>query len=331
MTLTVQPWNLTKVYERDHEQVYALNDISLEIYPGEMVAIVEREGSGTFTLLHTPVPLQDVGPEQAASHSRERVRPLKVGLFSHAFNLLPDETALDNVAAAVEGPGLEGWERRQKAEKALELVGLEYRLRRKPAQLSIGQRLCVGLARTLVNDPDVIFADDPTRALDSTSRDALMGLFQKLNDAGMTIVMYTTDSSVASYCRRMVRVEEGRAAADEVLSDRLVIPPSRMPGLSRAGEDAEERKGAEEGDEEVACPRCNLRNPADEQVCQRCSFVLYVITEEGRRRRCRSQGNYLGGNRGHLRIGPDRGTEVRPLLCRPGLQQPRQDTSTQST
>ena len=282
MAATVQGLNLTKVYNLGDQQVYALNDVSLEVYPGEMVAILGRPGSGKSTLLHTLGCLQRPDSGQVSIEGRDvtqlddqelaQVRSNKVGFVYQAFNLLPDETAVANVEVPLQDRGLTPKDITRKAEDALKAVGLEYRMSRTPSQPSPRQRQCVAIARAIVQDPPVIFADEPARALDSSSREEVMGLLQKLNEEGRTLVVATTDSGVANYCRRVVRMAEGKNVDDTLVSRRRIIHPARIPGPPTE---------TYEREEELVCLRCNNGNPQDQEVCQRCAFPL-VLTEEER-------------------------------------------------
>ena len=127
------------------------------------------------------------------------------------------------------------------------------------------------IARALVNDPAVIFADEPTRDLDSSSREEIIGLLQKLNEGGRTIVVATTDSGVASHFRRVVRLDEGKAVDDRLVARRRVIPAFRIPGPPTQ---------IEEREEEAVCSRCNHGSPMTEETCQRCNFPLHLTEEE---------------------------------------------------
>ena len=129
----------------------------------------------------------------------------------------------------------------------------------------------MALARALVNNPAVIIADEPTRPLDTTSREEMMGLFQRLNDEGRTIIISTPEASVANYCRRVVKLAGGQTISDELVPRRRIVSQSRQ-GLTDPDQDVVEG--------EAVCPRCNYGNPVEEQHCQRCKFILH-LTEEG--------------------------------------------------
>ncbi len=276
----VQGVSLTRAYRLGSEMVYALNNVSLEVNLGELVAILGRSGSGKSTLLHIlgclqrpdsgRVFIEGLDVTRLGDEELTQVRIHKVGFVFQAFNLLPNETALRNVEFPLEHQGMGAWDRKEKAEEALQTVGLGNRLDRRPGQLSAGQRQCVAIARAIVHNPAVIFADEPTRVLDSTSREEIMGLLQKLNDEGRTIVIATTDSSVASYCHRIMMIAEGRIVDDRRVFRRRIIPPSMIPG-------SPPRSYARET---TVCPRCSYGNFKDEELCRRCEFPLHLTGEE---------------------------------------------------
>ena len=122
------------------------------------------------------------------------------------------------------------------------------RLEHTPSQLSPRHRQYMAIARALVNDPAVIIADEPTRPLDTTSREEMMGLFQRLNDEGRTIIISTPETSVGNYCRRTVRMADGRTVSDELVSRRRIVSTSKLPG---------DDPDSDVTEEESVCPRCN--------------------------------------------------------------------------
>ena len=268
--------NLTTITNRGPEGGHALSGASLEVYPGEMVAILGRRGSGKSILLSILGCLQrpdsgrvliyDQDVSQLTDSEVAQVCLSKVGFFSQDITLQPNETALANVEVALRDQDLGDHEHRQKAWQAIRLVGIEQRLvEQKLGLLSTAQRVRVGVARALANDPPLLFADEPTKGLDSVSREAVLDLFQKLNDEGRTIVIATPDSSVGNYCRRLVKIVDGRIVDDGPVSKRRIITPSRTSGP---------RPGISVGEEQAVCPRCNYGNPKDQTVCQRCNFTL---------------------------------------------------------
>ena len=281
MVATVHAWNLTKAYPLGDERVYALNDVSLAVNPGEMVAILGGSSSGKSTLLHVLGCLQGPDSGQLSIEGRDvsrledeelaKLRTDKVGFVFQAFNLLPNETAMTNVEVALRDQELSARDRQRKALEGLRVVGLENRVDRTPGQIFPRQRQCVAIARALVNNPAVLFVDEPTRMMDSSSREEIMGLLQKLNDAGMTMVIATPDSGVSNYCHRVVRIAEGRTDDLGPVANRRIIPPSRILGTASPSYAREEV---------LVCPRCAYGNPKAEETCQQCAFPLHLTAEE---------------------------------------------------
>src|SRR5262249_14157370 len=205
------------------EAVRALADVSLRIERGEFVAIVGASGSGKSTLMNILGLLdaptagrylfdgRDVAGLGVADQAR--FRNANVGFVFQAFHLLPRTSALENVElpllysdrASIEGLG----------RKALAAVGLADRVRHTPSELSGGQQQRVAIARALVNEPELLLADEPTGNLDAQSASEIMGIFQALNQAGRTIVLVTHDPAMAAHAGRVLRLERGRAVADE--------------------------------------------------------------------------------------------------------------------
>ena len=283
MAAIVQASNLSKVFHLGDERVHALRDVSLEIFPGEMVAIVGQVGSGKSTLLHSLASLQEtdsgevqlMGLQVSGIKSRilARVRAHKVGFLFQAFNLLPDKSVLANVEVSLLREGIGARAVRQKALEALRAVGLEGYQESMPGQLSADQRLTVVMARELVHDPEVLFADEPTQVLDSSSTETVMGLFQKLNSEGMTVIIATSDREIASYCRRVMGMENG------VVTDEGLVPRRRIIRLSRPLIPSRDTSFRET---EVVCTRCNYGNHKDLELCQRCRFPLRLTEDEER-------------------------------------------------
>ena len=279
----VKALNLTQHYGPEGQRGLVLDGVSLEIYPGEMVAVMGKPSPAKSMLLHILGGMQrpDSGEvsidgfDLTALEDEDlvRVRCQKVGFIFEAFNLLPNETVLRNVQLPLRNQGQNSEEIEDKAVAALQTVGLDNRLDHRPGQLSARQRQCVAIARALVNDPSVIFADEPTRSLDSSSREEIIGLLQKLNDQGRTVVIATDDSGVASHCRRVVRITDARNRDDSLVSKRRIIPAFRVPGTPPQEEHREE---------EAVCPRCNHGNQRSEETCARCRFPLTLTPEEER-------------------------------------------------
>jgi putative ABC transport system ATP-binding protein len=216
---------VTKTYAMGNTTVQALRAVDLGIGAGEMVAIMGASGSGKSTLLNILGTLdrpdggryildgQDVAAlgDRALAQFRNR----KIGFVFQAFNLLPRYTALRNVELPMLYGGVPRAERRARAEAALRRVGLGDRMHHQPSELSGGQQQRVSIARSLVQQPVLLLADEPTGALDSETTGQIMELFTELHRAGMTIILVTHEPAVADYAQRILRVRDGRIVADE--------------------------------------------------------------------------------------------------------------------
>ncbi len=223
-----------KGYQTGEVQVHAVRGVSLEVMPGEFVAVMGSSGSGKSTLMNTigcldrPTAgrylLDGVDIRRLDRDALADLRNLKLGFVFQGFNLLSRTTAEENVALPLRYSRREKFgphERRRQALQALQLVGLQNRADHHPNQLSGGQQQRVAIARALVNHPKLLLADEPTGNLDSQTSIEIMGIFQKLNEAGMTIVMVTHEPDVARFCRRQIVMRDGRVIKDEPVLDRL--------------------------------------------------------------------------------------------------------------
>jgi putative ABC transport system ATP-binding protein len=205
-----------------------LHGIDLTIERGEMVAIMGPSGSGKSTLMNilgcldapsTGRYLLDGTDVTKLSKSQlSRARGQKIGFVFQSFNLIPRTNAMQNVELPLVYNGVR--RRREKAQAALERVGLGTRLRHVPSELSGGQKQRVAIARALINDPSIILADEPTGALDTKSTVEIMELFTELNNAGCTIIVITHEQEVADYCTRRVWLRDGSVRSDEVVQNR---------------------------------------------------------------------------------------------------------------
>lgn len=210
--------SISKSYELGGAVVKALDDVSISIDTGEMVAIMGPSGSGKSTLMHimgcldTPDSgVYRLAGENVAGLSSDRlaeVRNRRIGFVFQTFNLLPRLSALENV----ELPLLYARNNtaREMAAAALKTVGLGDRMHHEPNQLSGGQRQRVAVARAIVTDPAMILADEPTGNLDSATGREILGLFSSLNAQGRTIIVVTHDAGVADHCGRAIRILDGR-------------------------------------------------------------------------------------------------------------------------
>lgn len=221
----VEGKDLTKVYVMGDVEVHALRGLSITIGRGEVVSIMGPSGSGKSTLMNTLGCLDRptageyyLDGESAAELSDDQladIRNRKVGFVFQSFNLLPRATALANVELPLRYAGVAPKERRERAEAALESVGLGDRITHRPNELSGGQQQRVAIARSLINDPSIIMADEPTGNLDSTSGDEIMKLLIKFNqDHGTTLIVVTHDPEIAALTERVVNIRDGVVVED---------------------------------------------------------------------------------------------------------------------
>jgi putative ABC transport system ATP-binding protein len=212
--------DVTKIYKRNGKEVRALASVTLEIPAGQMVAIQGPTGGGKSTLLQMlgaldrpssgTVVLGERDLSKASDGRLAEVRGSDIGFVFQSFNLIPTLTARENVEAAFATGAVPSAERRARSIAALESVGLGDRLDHRPAELSGGQQQRVAIARALVKEPRVLLADEPTGALDETTRDEIMALLQATQrERGITLVIVTHDSSVAKLAERRLRIKQG--------------------------------------------------------------------------------------------------------------------------
>jgi len=217
--------NLWKTYDMGHEQVHALRGVNMNIEKGEYVAIMGPSGSGKSTLMNligcldTPTQgiyrlngqaVVDLNDDELA-----RIRNKEIGFVFQTFNLLPRATALHNVELPLIYNGTSRDQRRENAEKAMQIVGLGDRMTHKPNELSGGQRQRVAVARALVNNPSILLADEPTGNLDTATGMEIMGLLADLNNAGNTLIVVTHEYDIAKFAERIIFLRDGQIEKEE--------------------------------------------------------------------------------------------------------------------
>jgi putative ABC transport system ATP-binding protein len=214
---------VSRVYRLGAVEVPALDDVSLDIAQGELVAIVGPSGSGKSTMMnilgcldrptHGAYRLDGTAIAELDDDALARLRSRAIGFIFQSYNLLPRTSALDNVATPLLYQGVGRGERRRRARAVLERLGLGDRLDHEPTELSGGQQQRVAVARALVTEPDLILADEPTGNLDSHAGAEVTTLLRDLNRAGRTVVLITHDLEVAATADRQIHLRDGRIAA----------------------------------------------------------------------------------------------------------------------
>ena len=246
MSALIEFENVCKYYRMGDTTVKAADHISMKIEKGEFVAIVGQSGSGKSTCMNIigclDVPTagsyrlngREVG--NMSGNEQAEVRNEMLGFIFQQYNLLPKLNLLENVEVPLIYAGVPRAERRRRARKALEQVGLGDKLKNKPSQLSGGQQQRVSIARALAGNPAVILADEPTGALDSHTGREVLGMLQELHRQGNTVVLITHDNSIAVQAQRIIRLEDGRVvydgdahAPEAVVQPNLVLPDPVKP------------------------------------------------------------------------------------------------------
>ena len=225
--------DIHKTYASGEVEVKAVRGVTLEIFRGEFVALMGASGSGKSTMMNTlgcldrPTKgkylLDGIDVSSLNRDELADIRNQKIGFVFQGFNLLSRTSAVENVELPMlyTRSGLAGGSQRERALKALETVGLGPRADHTPNQLSGGQQQRVAIARALANEPALLLADEPTGNLDSQTSIEIMGVFQKLNEAGMTIVMVTHELDIARFCKRNIIMRDGLVVSDKPVEKRL--------------------------------------------------------------------------------------------------------------
>ncbi len=226
----VETSGLVKDYVIGGEVLHAVNGVSLSIARGEFVAIMGTSGSGKSTFMNLvgclDVPtagtlkLDGADTRMLDSNALADIRNRKIGFVFQQFNLLNRTTALDNVAVPLIYAGVGSRERRERARETLIAMGLENRLDHTPAKLSGGQQQRVAIARALVTRPLMLLADEPTGALDTQTSEDIMGIFQRLNDQGITVILVTHEPDIAEYAQRRILFRDGKVVEDVPVTTR---------------------------------------------------------------------------------------------------------------
>ncbi len=211
--------DICKDYLQGKDSVPVLKDINLSVDNGEYLAIMGPSGSGKSTLMNIigcldrqtsgTFTFDDIDISKCNDRQLSEIRNKKIGFVFQNFNLLPRESAVENVELPLLYAGVPRKERRDIAREALVRVGLEERINFRPTQLSGGQKQRVAIARAMVNNPRLLLADEPTGALDTKSGEQVMELFQNLNDEGVTIVMITHEREIAEHAKRIMFIRDG--------------------------------------------------------------------------------------------------------------------------
>ena len=216
---------LSKIYKIGEVETIALSNVSFEIKKGEFVAIMGPSGSGKSTLMHIlgalDLPTKGnyiLDGESVLNLNEDQlagIRKRKMGFIFQSYNLLPRTTAMQNVVLPMSYAGIEKEKKQEIARKYLEMVGLADRMHHTSNQLSGGQQQRVAIARSLVMNPAILLADEPTGNIASAQADEIMKIFEKLNNQGHTIIMITHEADIASHAKRIIHIRDGKVEKDE--------------------------------------------------------------------------------------------------------------------
>ena len=245
----IQIEHLVKIYKLGEVDVHALRGVSVNVSKGEFVAIMGASGSGKSTFMNIlgcldkPTKgsyiLEGIDVGKLPGDELATIRNKKIGFVFQGFNLLSRTSALENVELPLFYGPTSTKLRKVKATKALEKVGLEDRIHHYPNQLSGGQQQRVAIARALVNDPSIILADEPTGNLDSRTSVEVMGIFQELNNHGITVILVTHEPDIADFAKRHIVFRDGRIKTDKI-NNRTKVASEVIKGLPLIDDDEEE-------------------------------------------------------------------------------------------
>jgi len=237
--LIIEATDVVKIYDTGYSEVPALKGVSLSVERGEMVAIMGPSGCGKTTLLNCFSGLDDIDSgrvtvdgtdiNRLSDNAKTEYRARNMGFVFQVYDLLPILSAVENVELPMLVSGTGAKRAREAAMRALDFVHLADRASHRPAELSGGERQRVAVARSLVNDPAIVWADEPTGALDSTNAEQIMNLLQELNETGsQTFVVVTHDPKMAAYAQRIVYMVDG-LIVDEKRTDHAKEPSHTVP------------------------------------------------------------------------------------------------------
>ncbi|MDE6432739.1 MAG: ABC transporter ATP-binding protein [Lachnospiraceae bacterium] len=237
MDALIEVQDMYKIYNPGENEVRALDGVSLKVHEGEFVAIIGHSGSGKSTLMNMlgclDVPtkgtyiLNNRDVSHLSDNELSEVRNNYIGFIFQGFNLIQNLTAIENVELPLIYRHVEKSERRRLAAEALKKVGLEHRMKHKPAEMSGGQQQRVAIARAIAAAPPLILADEPTGNLDSKSTKDIMKILDELNEQGNTIVLITHDDGIAANAKRVVRIMDGKIESDTSKPDYMNDPDDR--------------------------------------------------------------------------------------------------------